>query len=209
MAKRDLGDVAVTALTRPGVGSALLAALGRVRRAGGAQHPGHRRLRRHRRRLQPGCRRVPRSAHARERCRRRSARACPFALGVFIVVLAARAGRAAAADGARRHPSAARRRDRRRRRPSSSGSLVAVVLNLSQADPGRVLGGGADGLGRNVLDACDRCSRARSASCSTALIVVPLAALLLWGWLQSHPPKTRSDGRSRRGLNFSAKLGYP
>src|SRR5689334_11810627 len=28
MAKRDLGDVAVTALTRPGIGSALLAALG-------------------------------------------------------------------------------------------------------------------------------------------------------------------------------------
>ncbi|MET0578836.1 MAG: hypothetical protein ABW122_09265, partial [Ilumatobacteraceae bacterium] len=28
MAKRDLGDVAVTALTRPGIGSALLAGLG-------------------------------------------------------------------------------------------------------------------------------------------------------------------------------------
>lgn len=192
MAKRDLGDVAVTALTRPGVGSALLAALGVylvlagrsiletivfvVTDAAYGQDPGHYLG------LILGAS-LPTVLGA----------TLPFAIGVFLAfwqiapvspqlrmahvvtrsLLAAVIGAVVA---------------------GIVGFVFAVVLNFTQTDPSLVLSGGADAFGRNLLDAAHSVLPGALNILIDGLIVVPLAALLLWGWLQSHPPKTAARG---------------
>jgi hypothetical protein len=192
MAKRDLGDVAVTALTRPGVGSALLAALGvyivlAARSILGtiafvvtdptySQDAGA-----YLGLLMRGA--LPTALGA----------SLPFALGVFIAfwqlapvspqlrmahvvtrsLLAALIGAVAT---------------------FVIGFLVAVVLNFTQTDPGLVLSGGADAFARNLGDALQSVLPGTLNILLDGLIVVPLAALLLWGWQHSHPPKTAPKG---------------
>lgn len=192
MAKRDLGDVAVTALTRPGVGSALLAALGVyivlvarsilgtvvfvVTDPAYSQDVGS-----YVGLFMRGA--LPTVLGA----------SLPFAIGVFIAfwqlapvspqlrmahvvtraLLAALIGAGATLV---------------------VGFVVAVVLNFTQADPGLVLDGGPDGVARNLLDALHSVLPSTLNILIDGVVVVPLAALLLWGWQQSHPPKTAAKG---------------
>jgi hypothetical protein len=182
MAKRDLGDVAVTALTRPGVGSALLAGLGVylvlalqsilgtiVYVATAVEYAqdtaGYLGL------ILPAS--VPLAFGA----------PLPFAIGVFLAfwqlapvapqlrmahvvtraLLAALVGAVATAV---------------------LGFLVAAVANLT---------GGAD-IVRAVADAARAVLPGALNILIDGLVVVPLAALLLWGWLKSHPPKRAPAG---------------
>jgi hypothetical protein len=186
MAKRDLGDVAVTALTRPGAGSALLAGLGVylvlalqsilgtivfvVTDASYSQDAAS-----YLSLILPAS--LPLAFGA----------PLPFAIGVFLcfwqiapvapqlrmahvvtrALLAAVVG--AVATGI-------------------LGFIVAFVVNLSELPGG--LGSIADHLtqaGRSVLPGALNIL-------IDGLVVVPLAALLLWGWLKSHPPKNAPAG---------------
>ena len=192
MAKRDLGDVAVTALTRPGVGSALLAALGVylvlaatsilgtiafvVTDTAYGQDPGA-----YLGLILRGT--LPTALGA----------SLPFAIGVYIAfwqiapvspqlrmahvvtrsLLAAVIGAVATLV---------------------IGFLVAVVVNFTQTDPGLVVSGGPDAFAANLLDALRSVLPGALTILIDGLVVVPLAALLLWGWLQSHPPKTAPRG---------------
>jgi hypothetical protein len=192
MAKRDLGDVAVTALTRPGVGSALLAALGVylvlavgsilgtvvfvVTDVAYGQDPGT-----YLGLILPATLSTALGA------------SLPFALGVFVAfwqiapvspqlrmahvvtraLLAAVIGAVATLV---------------------IGFIVAAVLNVTQSDPALVLNGGAGAVARNLLDAVRSVLPGALNILIDGLVVVPLAALLLWGWLQSHPPKTAPRG---------------
>jgi hypothetical protein len=192
MPKRDLGDVAVKALTRPGVGSALLAALGVylvlaaqsilgtiafvVTDTAYGQDPGAYLG------LILGAT-LPTALGA----------SLPFALGVFVAfwqiapvapqlrmahvvtrsLLAALIGAVATL---------------------LIGFIVAVVANLAQTDPGLVVRSGPDAFVTNVLDAAHSVLPGALNILIDGLVVVPLAALLLWGWLQSHPPKTAPRG---------------
>jgi hypothetical protein len=192
MAKRDLGDVAVIALTRPGVGSALLAALGVyvvlaarsilstvvfvVTDSAYGQDAGTYLG------LILGAT-VPTALGA----------SLPFALGVFIAFwqiapvspqlrmahVVTRALLAAVIATAATFVLA---------------FLVAVVLNFTQTDPALVLNGGPDAFARNLLDALRSVLPGTLNILIDGLVVVPLAALLLWGWQQSHPPKTAPKG---------------
>lgn len=192
MAKRDLGDVAVTALTRPGVGSALLAALGVylvlaarsilgtiafvVTDTAYSQDAGA-----YLALILPAT--LPTALGA----------SLPFAIGVFVAfwqfapvspqlrmahvvtrsLLAAVIGAVATL---------------------LLGFLVAAVANLAQTDPALVLNGGLDAFAANLADAWRSVLPGAINILLDGLIVVPLAALLLWGWLQSHPPKTAPRG---------------
>jgi hypothetical protein len=184
MAKRDLGDVAVTALTRPGVGSALLAALGVYLVLAsqsllgtivfvitdpvyGPDSGRYLEL------FLKGA--LPTALGA----------SLPFAIGVFLsfwqvapvspqlrmahvvtrALLAAVLGAAATLV---------------------IGFVVAVVVNISQSDPLAIADSLVDAL-RSVLPGA-------LSILIDGLVVVPLAALLLWGRLQSHPPKTAPRG---------------
>ena len=57
-----------------------------------------------------------------------------------------------------------------------------------------MLSGGPDAIARNLLDALRSVLPGTLNILIDGLVVVPLAALLLWGWLQSHPPKTAPKG---------------
>jgi len=192
MAKRDLGDVAVTALTRPGVGLALLAALGVylvialrsllstiayvVTDLSYSQDAaGYLSL------ILPAS--LPQAFGP----------PLPFAIGVFLsfwqlapvapqlrmahvvtrALLAAVGGAAATLV---------------------LGFVVAVVLNLGETDPSLVGAGDVADFGRNLLDAARSVLPGALNILIDGLIIVPLAALLLWGRLQSHPPKTAPAG---------------
>lgn len=182
MAKRDLGDVAVIALTRPGVGSALLAGLGVylvlalqsilgtivfiVTDSSYAQDPGA-----YLSLILPAS--LPLAFGA----------PLPFAIGVFLAfwqlapvapqlrmahvvtraLLAALAGAVATAV---------------------IGFFVAVVVNASQGS----------GIASAVADAARSVLPGSLNILIDGLVVVPLAALLLWGWLTSHPPKRAPAG---------------
>ena len=192
MAKRDLGDVAVTALTRPGVGSALLAGLGVylvlvlqsllgtvvyvVTDAAYGQDAG-----------------TYLSLILGTSMPLTLGGPLPFAIGVFLsfwqlapvapqlrmahvvtrALLAAVIGAAATAV---------------------LGFIVAAVLNFTQTDPVVVVSGGAADVGRNLLDAARSVLPGALNILIDGLVVVPLAALLLWGRLQTHPPKRAPAG---------------
>lgn len=183
MATRDLGDVAVKALTRPGVGSALLAALGVILvlilrgvlsalafslggYSGGVSQYLSTAL--------PGV--ILDGAW----------RLLPLTIGVFLAFwqIAPIAPQLRMAHVVTR-------------------ALLAAVI-------GAVLSGIVQFVGNVGLDvslaptlypsfsgALGSLYYSFSTSFSLlldALITVPLAALLLWGWLQSHPPKTTARG---------------
>jgi hypothetical protein len=74
------------------------------------------------------------------------------------------------------------------------GFLVAAVLNFSQSDPTVVAGGGIGAVWRNLLDAGRSVLPGALNILIDGLVVVPLAALLLWGRLRSHPPKSAPAG---------------
>ena len=187
MPKRDLGDVAVTALTRPGVGSALLAGLGvylvlvlqgllsTIAFVITSYDLGYLGA------VIPASLPVTLGGPL------------PFAVGVFLAfwqiapvapqlrmahvvtraLLAAVIGAAAA---------------------GILSFVVAVLVNLAATDPGLVAGGAADAIGRNLAEAAKSVLPAFFTILIQGLVVVPLAALLLWGWLQSHPPKKTPAG---------------
>jgi hypothetical protein len=192
MAKRDLGDVAVTALTRPGVGSALLAALGVyvvlaarsilgtivfvVTDTAFGQDVGN-----------------YLGLILRATLPTALGASLPFAIGVFLAfwqlapvtpqlrmahvvtraLLAAVIGAVVTAI---------------------IGFVVAVVLNFTQTDPTLVLSSSPGAFVRNLLDAGHSVLSGTLNILIDGLVVVPLAALLLWGWLQSHPPKAAARG---------------
>jgi hypothetical protein len=192
MAKRDLSDVAVTALTRPGVGSALLAALGVylvlaagtilrtvvfvVTDASYGQDPG-RYLG-----LILGAT-LPAALSA----------SLPFALGVFIAFW-----QIAPVSPQLRMAHVVTRALLATVIATAATFLlafiVAALLIFAQTDPGLVVNGGADAVGRNLLDALRSVLPGTLNILIDGLVVVPLAALLLWGWQQSHPPKTAPKG---------------
>ena len=190
--KRDLGDVAVEALTRPGVGSALLAGLGVYLVLAlqsilgtivyvvtdvsyGQDAATYLSL------ILPASAPVAFGAPL------------PFAIGVFLsfwqiapvapqlrmahvvtrALLAAVVGAVATLV---------------------LGFLVAVVVNFSQSDPAAVASGGLGAVGRNLLDAGRSVLPGALNILIDGLVVVPLAALLLWGRLRAHPPKTSPAG---------------
>ena len=190
--KRDLGDVAVEALTRPGVGSALLAGLGVYLVLAlqsilgtivyvvtdvsyGQDAAAYLSLI------------LPASAPV------AFGTPLPFAIGVFLsfwqiapvapqlrmahvvtrALLAAVVGAVATLV---------------------LGFLVAVVVNFSQSDPAAVASGGLGAVGRNLLDAGRSVLPGALNILIDGLVVVPLAALLLWGRLRAHPPKTAPAG---------------
>jgi hypothetical protein len=192
MPQRDLGDLAVTALTRPGAGSALLAGLGVylvlvlqsllgtivfvvTDRAYGQDAGAYLAL------ILPATLPVTLAGPV------------PFALGVFLsfwqiapvapqlrmahvvtrALLAAVIGAVAA---------------------GVIGFLVAAAINVFGSDPALVLRGGADVIARNLAEAGRTVLPGALNILIDGLVVVPLAALLLWGRLQSHPPKTTPAG---------------
>jgi hypothetical protein len=192
MAKRDLGDVAVTALTRPGVGSALLAALGVylvlaigtilrtvvfvVTDASYGQDPGTYLG------LILGAT-LPTSLAA----------VVPFAIGVFIAFW-----QIAPVSPQLRMAHVVTRSLLATVIATVATFLIAFVvaalLNFTQTDPGLVLNGGGDAIARNIWDAARSVLPGALNILIDGLVVVPLAALLLWGWQQSHPPKTAPKG---------------
>jgi hypothetical protein len=192
MAKRDIGDVAVKALTRPGVGSALLAALGVylvlalrtllgsivyvVTDLGYGQDPlGYLSV------ILPATMQTALLA------------SLPFAVGVFVAFwqIAPIAPQLRMAHVVTRSLLAA-----------VVGAvatgiiafLVAIVLNLSESNPAVVSGGGFADVVRNLVDAGRSVLPGALNLLIDGLVVVPLAGLLLWGRLQSHPPKTAPVG---------------
>jgi hypothetical protein len=190
--KRDLGDVAVTALTRPGIGSALLAGLGvylvLVLQSllgtivyvvtdvnYGQDAAAYLSLI------------LPASAPA------AFGAPLPFAIGVFLSFwqIAPVAPQLRMAHVVTRSLLAA---------VVGAvftlvlGFLVAAVLNFSQSDPTVVAGGGIGAVWRNLLDAGRSVLPGALNILIDGLVVVPLAGLLLWGRLRSHPPKSAPAG---------------
>jgi hypothetical protein len=192
MAKRDLGDVAVKALTRPGVGSALLAGLGVylvlalrtllgsivyvVTDLGYGQDPlGYLSV------ILPATMQTALLA------------SLPFAIGVFVAFwqIAPIAPQLRMAHVVTRSLLAA-----------VIGAVVtaiialvvAIVLNLTQSDPLVVSQGGFPDVVRNLVDAARSVLPGALNLLIDGLVVVPLAGLLLWGRLQSHPPRTAPVG---------------
>lgn len=192
MAKRDLGDVAVTALTRPGVGSALLAGLGVyvvlvlqsilgtivfvvTDRAYG-QDPGT-----YLGLILPASLPVTLGGPI------------PFAIGVFLAfwqiapvapqlrmahvvtraLLAAVVGAVATLV---------------------LGFIVGAIANVASTDPALLAGTDFGRVVSNILEALRPALSAGLSILIQGLVVVPLAALLLWGRLQTHPPKTAPAG---------------
>ena len=190
MAKRDLGDVAVTALTRPGVGAALLAALGvyvvlvvqamvgtlSYVFAGFANDlPSYLSL------VVNGV--LPTALGT----------PLPFAVGVFLAfwqiapvspqlrmahvvtraLLAAVIGAVIAAI---------------------IGLLFALVISLVNTPASLVASSGPEVFARAVASVSRAVLPAALNMLVSGLAVVPLAALLLWGWLQSHPTKSAPRG---------------
>jgi hypothetical protein len=190
MPKRDLGDVAVTALTRPGVGSALLAALGVylvlvlqsvlstiafvvTDTAYGQDPMSYLAL------IVPAS--LPTTLGA----------PLPFAIGVWLAfwqlapvapqlrmahvvtraLLAAVVGAAATL---------------------LLGFLVGVIANLAGTSPALLTDGSR--IAANLADAFRPALSAGLGILIQGLVVVPLAALLLWGRLQTHPPTTAPAG---------------
>jgi hypothetical protein len=191
MAKRDLGDV-VTALTRPGIGSALLAALGVylvlvlqsvlstvafvvTDTAYGGDALSYLSL------ILPAS--LPTTLGA----------PLPFAIGVFLAfwqiapvapqlrmahvvtraLLAAVVGAVAT---------------------FVLGFIVGAIANVASTDPALLA---ATDFGRVIANIVDALRPALSAALGIliqGLVVVPLAALLLWGRLQTHPPATAPAG---------------
>jgi hypothetical protein len=192
MPKRDLGDVAVKALTRPGVGSALLAALG-VYLVLAAQSI-----------LGTIAFVVTDTAYGQDpgaylglilgaTLSTALGASLPFALGVFVAFwqIAPVAPQLRMAHVVTRSLLAA---VIGAVATLVIGFIVAVVVNLTQTDPGLVVSSGPDAFVRNVLDAAHSVLPGALNILIDGLVVVPLAALLLWGWLQSHPPKTAPRG---------------
>jgi hypothetical protein len=192
MAKRDLGDVAVTALTRPGAGSALLAALG-VFLVLGFQSV-----------LGTLVYVVTDSSYGQDALSYLSlilpatlpttfGAALPFAIGVFFSFwqIAPVAPQLRMAHVVTRSLLAA-----------VIGAVLsgivgfvgAVFLNLAGTSPGLVFSGDRSDFARNLLDSAHVVLPGALNALIDGLIVVPLAALLLWGWLQAHPPKSEARG---------------
>jgi hypothetical protein len=192
MAKRDLGDVAVTALTRPGVGSALLAALGVylvlvvqsilstiafvvTDVAYGQDALGYLSL------IVPASLPVTLGAPL------------PFAIGVWLAFwqIAPVAPQLRMAHVVTRALLAA-----------VVGAVVAfvvavlvgIVVNIAGTDPALMSGIDLSRIGANVLDAVRGALSPALSILIQGLVVVPLAALLLWGRLQTHPPKAAPAG---------------
>jgi hypothetical protein len=192
MAKRDLGDAAARALTRPGVGAALLAGLGvylvlAVKSLLGTlvyllTSPGY---------LQDigmyaflilrGTAPVAFGAPL------------PFAIGVFLSFwqVAPVAPQLRMAHVVTRALLAA-----------AVGALAALVIGfvvaglvlLATTPPGAVLGAGLPRIMDEVLGAGRGALAAALGILIDGLVVVPLAALLLWGWLRAHPPSRPPAG---------------
>ena len=192
MAKRDLGDVAVTALTRPGIGSALLAALGVylvlvlqsllgtiafvvTDVAYGQDALSYLSL------ILPASLPITLGAPL------------PFAIGVFLAFwqiapvapqlrmahVVTRALLAAVVGAVATLHDRVHRRRVANVASDGSGVLAATGRRVSPQHPARPL---------------VRRSRRALNILIQGLVVVPLAALLLWGWLQSHPPTTAPAG---------------
>ena len=189
MAKRDLGDVAATALTRPGVGLALLAALGVY-------------LVLALRSLLSSIAFVVTSSPDPAAYLSVILPAAlplafgpplPFAVGVFLSFwqLAPVAPQLRMAHVVTRALLAA---VVGALATLVLGFLVAVILNLTETDPSVVASGGLDDFGRNLLDAARSVLPGALNILIDGLVIVPLAALLLWGRLQTHPPKTAPAG---------------
>lgn len=192
MAKRDLGDVAVTALTRPGIGSALLAALGvylvlvlqsvlgtiafvATDAAYGGDAARYLTL------ILPAS--LPTTLGA----------PLPFAIGVWLAfwqiapvapqlrmahvvtraLLAAVVGAVATLV---------------------IGFIVGAIANLVSTDPALLGATDFGRVGANIAEALRPALSAALGILIQGLVVVPLAALLLWGRLQTHPPKTAPAG---------------
>ena len=184
MAKRDLGDVAVTALTRPGVGSALLAALGvylvlAARSILGtiafvvtdptySQDAG-----------------TYLDVFLRGAMPAAFGASLPFAIGVFIAFwqLAPVSPQLRMAHVVTRALLAA-----------LIGAVATLVIGFVVAAVLNVTLGGLDAFANGLLDALRSTLPGTLSILIDGLVVVPLAALLLWGWLQSHPPKTTPRG---------------
>lgn len=192
MAKRDLGDVAVTALTRPGIGSALVAASGVylvlvlqsvlstvafvvTDTAYGGDALSYLSL------ILPAS--LPTTLGA----------PLPFAIGVFLAfwqiapvapqlrmahvvtraLLAAVVGAVATLV---------------------LGFIVGAIANVASTDPALLAATDVGRVLSNILDALRPALSAGLNILIQGLVVVPLAALLLWGRLQTHPPKTAPAG---------------
>lgn len=192
MAKRDLGDVAVTALTRPGIGSALLAALGVylvlvlqsvlstiafvvTDAAYGGDALNYLSL------ILPAS--LPTTLGA----------PLPFAIGVWLAFwqiapvapqlrMAHVVTRAllAAAVGALA--------------TLVIGFIVGAVANVAATDPALLAATDFGRVVSNILDALRPALSAALGILIQGLVVVPFAALLLWGRLQTHPPTTAPAG---------------
>jgi hypothetical protein len=189
MAKRDLGDVAATALTRPGVGLALLAALGvylvlALRTV-----------------LSTIAYLVTSSSDPATYLTLVGPASfalafgppLPFAIGVFLSFwqLAPVAPQLRMAHVVTRALLAA---VVGALATLVLGFLVALVINLSEASGPILAGSDFASIGRSVLDAARSVLPGALSILIDGLVVVPLAALLLWGRLQVHPPKTAPAG---------------
>lgn len=190
MAKPDLGDQAVNALTRPGVGAALLAALGvyvvlvlqsllgtlTYVFTGYAQDVGQ-----YLRLIVGGT--LPTTLGA----------PLPFAIGVFLAIwqIAPIAPQLRMAHVVTRALLAA-----------VIGTVIAAVLGIivgavigvSQSSPAIGSAIHPGDVARHLTDVVQRVLACSVNLLVDAIVVVPLAALLLWGWLQSHPTKTAPRG---------------
>jgi len=184
MAKRDLGDVAVTALTRPGVGSALLAALGVylvlaarsilgtiafvVTETSYSQDVG-----------------AYLDIFLRGALPTAFGATLPFAIGVFIAFwqLAPVSPQLRMAHVVTRALLAA-----------LIGAVATLVIGFVVAVGLNVVTSGPGAFAATLLDGVQSALPGTLTILIDGLVVVPLAALLLWGWLQSHPPKTAPRG---------------
>jgi hypothetical protein len=190
MAKRDLGDVAVTAITRPGVGPALLAALG-VYLVLALQSLLGTIVYAVTSYSQDIAAYLPLILHS--SLPTAFGAPLPFAIGVWLAfwqiapvspqlrmahvvtraLLAAVIGAVIA---------------------GILGFVVAATINFTLSDPLVVAVGGPGDVVRNLVDAFRSVLPGTLNVLVDGLVVVPLAALLLWGWLQSHPTKTTPRG---------------
>lgn len=185
MAKRDLGDVAVTALTRPGVGLALLAALG-VYVVLGLQTL-----------LSTIAYLIINATYLSlvlpDTLPLAFGPPLPFAIGVFISFwqLAPVAPQLRMAHVVTRALLAAVV-------GAAASFIVLFVVGTVTAlaeNPGPIMASADfDSVGRALLEAGRSALQPTLSILIQGAVVVPLAALLLWGRLQSHPPKTAPAG---------------
>jgi len=192
MATRDLGDVAVTALTRPGVGSALLAALGVylvlvlqsvlstvafvvTDVAYGQDALSYLTL------IVPASLPVTLGAPV------------PFAIGVWLAFwqIAPVAPQLRMAHVVTRALLAA---VVGALATFIIGALIGIVVNIAETDPALMAGVDFSRIGANIFDGLRSALSPALSILIQGLVVVPLAALLLWGRLQTHPPKTAPAG---------------